>query len=268
MALTKTHESILRKLRKETETEDLSENPEETLEAMDELYSFSSTRVAITALMKAYPECAEFAAFAVDRFAAIRAHDKEKAQKATPKQEENHVPWEKILELRDGGSVKNSKDKVLLALYTYLPPVRCDYTPMKILKRKPRKLEDGMNYLLLGRECRFLFHAFKTHKTIGDQIINIPAKLKRALLEWIQPDQVYLFEDETHNPVSEHALGVYVARMFEKYTGKTGGINMLRHSYATYLYKDTPSLEKMEKESAKMLQQNVIRHLSYAFKAE
>jgi hypothetical protein len=62
MATSPAHLSILRKLRGDIGEEDLGGNAIKALAAMDTRYSFSSTRVALNALRKEYPDNKEFIA--------------------------------------------------------------------------------------------------------------------------------------------------------------------------------------------------------------
>ena len=60
MATSITHVTILKKLRADAGEENLGSTPLKALATMDARYSFSSTRVALSALRKEYPECKEF----------------------------------------------------------------------------------------------------------------------------------------------------------------------------------------------------------------
>ena len=138
MALTPAHVSILKKLRADCGVENLSINPEATLKAMDARYSLSSTRVALSALRKAYPDAKKFEDEIKKRYRTYRDLDED--QEPTAAQADNFVSWDNIIEFRDQYYDEMTPiQRLLLALYTYNAPVRADYTPMRIENRKPSK---------------------------------------------------------------------------------------------------------------------------------
>jgi hypothetical protein len=266
MELSRSAATILRLLSGDLGVEDLSLDPKATIAAMDERYSFSSTRMAIAALKKGYPACKEFTEESAKRRLEFKKLDE--SQVATERQVETYVAWPDLLAWRDANwDSLNQLEQLLLALYTYWEPARVDYTPMKIVKGKPKVLEDGMNYMVIKKtSIDVIFHAFKTHKTIGDVTRKAPKPLDKLLRAWVEthPGQEYLLQDDEGKPWQTQRLGTAVRRIFQTYHSLDTGISMLRHSYSTHLNRGQKSLAELNKTSGRMMH-SVITNQAYRF---
>jgi hypothetical protein len=257
---------VIKKLRGDLGVEDLSADVKATLAAMDKRYSFSSTRVALAALKKAYPATKEFAAESAKRRVEYKKLDE--SQEPTEVQREKYVAWPDVLEFREQYKDQMSPvEYLLMSLYTMIEPVRADYTPMKIVARKPKTLEDGTNYIIVRpKTMEFIFHAFKTQKTIGDVQRKVPKPLERVVRNWLEtnPGQTYLLQNEDGSPWQEQRLGASVRRIFQRFHGLDTGISMLRHSYATYINRGQKSLADLKKTSSRMMH-GVLTNQTYRF---
>jgi hypothetical protein len=253
MELSPSHRSIIKKLRADCGTEDLSVNPEATLKAMDARYSASSTRQALSALRKAYPVAKKFEQEMKARYTKFRALDQ--SQQPTQKQADNFVSWDNLIEFRDAYYKDMSPiQRLLLALYTYIPPVRADYTPMRIINRKPTTFEEGHNYLVWNSQPYFIFHAYKTASRYGDKYVKIPAALKRELSLYLNTfiDNEYLFEGKG-KPWSPARLSVEVRKIFQQFHQMDTGINLIRHAYLTKYHAGQKPLEELQKVASAMM---------------
>lgn len=255
--------SCLKKLREVTGVEDLSADPRQTVKAMDATYKFTSTRVALSALRKVYPDEKLFIDELIKRKPEYVKIDE--AQTATPRQEAKFVSWDNILKFRDEYYEEMSPtQRLLMALYTYIPPVRADYTPMRIVAKKPRKLEDGMNYVILNKKPYFLFHAFKTHVSYGDQIVMIPKKLHSEINKYLEVNPgEYLFQDGGA-PWTSARLAETFKKIFQKFHSMDTGITMLRHAYTTAFHAGSKSIKDMKSVAQKMMH-GVIQNHAYRF---
>ena len=253
MSMNRAYISCLKKIRAMTGVEDLSVDPPGTIKVMDEAYpTFSSTRVALSALRKVYPDVKMFAEEILKRKPEYVKIDEN--QKPTAKQEESYISWENVLQFRDEYYEDMSPvQRLLMALYTYTPPVRADYTPMRVVDKKPKKLEDGMNYVVLNKSPYFLFHAYKTHATYGDQCIPIPVKLRKEIDTYLgsHPGE-YLFQDNGVPWVSARLAATF-KKIFQKFHDMDFGITMMRHSYLTHFHKGAKPMADMKKVSGKMM---------------
>jgi hypothetical protein len=232
---------------------------------MDQRYSFSSTRVALVALRKAYPDSKEFEKEYQSRRPEWVKIDT--AQEPTEKQMEKFMKWEDVLEFRETYKDQMSEEEYfLLCLYTMWEPVRADYTPMKVVNRKPKVLEDGINYLVVNKSSiSCLFHSYKTAKTYGDVIRKMPKPLERVTREWLQNHPgTYLLQGENGNPYQAQRLSSAVVRPFQRILEGNVGITMLRHSYSSFMNRGAPPLAAMKKTANGMLH-SVMTNQAYRF---
>lgn len=264
MDLSKPHQSILKKLRQDTDTEDLSADPKKTLTAMDARYGFSTTRVVLTALKKAYPACKAFAEEATKRRPEFRKLDE--SQEPTEKQIDKFVAWPDVLEFRDLYKDQMTEDEYFaLCLYTMWEPVRVDYTPMRVVARKPKTLENGLNYMIIRpKTIDVIFHSYKTHKVYGDIQRRVPKPLERIIRQYRETHPTeFLFQDGDQ-PWAPQRLGVLVRNLFKRFHGINTGITMLRHSYATHVNRGQLPLKELKKTSRNMMH-GVLMNQAYRF---
>lgn len=261
--LTPSQMSALKLLRADTGVEDLGADPAKTIAAVDSRYITSTARVVFTMLKKIYPDNAEFIAQAKER--AKVARTALLSQEPTATQIAAHIPWETIISWRDSDEFKtlSIETRFLIGLYTYLPPQRLDYTPMRIVGRLPKTLEAGMNYIVITKKtAKVVFHAYKTAKFHGDMTLAAPKELFDLLIEYLGDRRKgYLFESG-NVALTESALGKRLRAIFIAKYSKVFGANNLRHSFITYQNKGAPSITKM-KEDAAAMGHNVITHQSY-----
>ena len=255
--------SALRLMRQDCGTNNLESDPAKVFSMMDERWSFSGSRVAMSALRKEYPDNKIFQEEMKRRCVLWKKDDE--CQEPSAKQIAKFISWDKIIAFRDEKyAVMTPVQRVLIALYTYIPPVRLDFTPMFVVDRKPQILDDGLNYYVKSTTPYFIFHSYKTFAKYGDKIVTIPAKLETVLNEYLQPGQVYLFQDEKGEPWKESRLSQTLIRVFEQFLGLKTGVSMLRHAYATKFHAGQLPLAEIKKVASSMLH-SPIQSMTYRF---
>ena len=143
----------------------------------------------------------------------------------------------KKLDLKNKIKIKPSEFSLLQeylvsALYTLLPPIRLDYSPMLVVKSE-KDMKDGNNYLInSGRnKKKFIINEYKNVKSKGQQIINIPSKLNTILNMYLKyNDTGHLLLNNRKQSLSSNGLGKLITSVF-KATGKQITINLLRSMY-------------------------------------
>lgn len=134
---------------------------------------------------------------------------------------------------------------VVLSLYTCLPPRRnADYSKTLVARNAGEDSDPATNWLdWSGR--RFIFNCFKTVKTEGQQIIEIPEPLGAVLAIYLKhhpllkgkrldrPFSVPFLVGADGSPLS---AGNSITRILNRIFGKRVGSSMLRHSYLTGKY--------------------------------
>lgn len=117
----------------------------------------------------------------------------------------------------------------------YIPPRRSkDYVDFKI--KGVNTSTD--NYL---DKNKLVFNSYKTAKTYGQQVVEIPVQLKNILQKWIKINPTeYLLFDVNMNPLSSVKLNQRLNKIFDKKVG----VNQLRHTFLTDKYKKTSEESK------------------------
>ena len=145
------------------------------------------------------------------------------------------------LKMRDLQEIQNF---IMLALFVLIPPRRAlDYVEMKI-KNVDKKTD---NYI---QGNKLVFNTYKTSKSKGQQIVDIPRELKTILNKWVKinPSEYLLF-DAKNNKLSS----VKINQRFEKIMGKKFSVNMFRKLFLTDKYGDTvKKMKEMEKDMIEM----------------
>ena len=127
---------------------------------------------------------------------------------------------------------------IILALLggVFIPPRRSkDYVDFKISDID----RDVDNYM---KGDSLVFNSYKTAKTYGRQVVQIPAELKRILKRWIEINPTdYLLIDTNGNKLTNVML---THRLNAIFGGKKVSVNQLRHTYLSDKYQDTIKLQK------------------------
>ncbi len=188
-------------------------------------------------------------------------NDTNKEQKKNVKQQEN---WMSVTEIKEkyepllvkiksmlsNKSILNESTMMEFLLVSFLggvvkdlPPRRSqDYTELKIRNYDTKK----DNYY---KASKFYFNVYKTAKTYGLQILDVPKELDILLKKWIKINtNDYMLYSTNGNKLSSPQ----VTRILNKVFDKNVSSSMLRHIYLTDRYKDIPALSKMKELSSQM----------------
>ena len=198
---------------------------------------------------------------------------KAKEQHTSLSEDAKWLCWEDILKARDALKPEDSanywkyQDWVICCLYTMLPPLRADYSPMRVYDKEPEEQNKG-NYMVCrpitlqppikvkggGRLVKktpatiyIVLNEYKTAGKYGRQVIQVPPELQTILFEFriINPTE-WLLVKESGEPYDEVNLSQRVSRIMERATGKAAGISIFRHSYETFMLKGQMPLKKRE----------------------
>jgi integrase len=114
----------------------------------------------------------------------------------------------------------------------------------------PRRSKDFVDFKIKGvdttkdnflQKNKMVFNSYKTAKTYGQQIVDIPIQLKNILTKWIKINPTeYLLFDVNMNPLSSVKLNQRLNKIFDKKVG----VNQLRHTFLTDKYKRTSEESK------------------------
>ncbi len=172
------------------------------------------------------------------------------ADEKTDREETNWIDWKDVLakqkELEDKAYATNEWNDILnafvLGLYAYFEPRRNqDYLDMVIIRRKPtkrllRELDLTQNYYLI-KSNQFIFNKFKTSKSFGQQVFDIPEPIQKLFALYFEH---YPARKGTKTPLLVKADGSAITfvngitRILNNIFQKNIGATMLRHSYLTH----------------------------------
>ena len=170
--------------------------------------------------------------------------EKEGERRSNGEKREDDIDWDDVKKCKDKFPL-GTEARLIYLLYTTLPPVRADYTPMEIVDDAKDANDEKMNYYVRGKKPYILLNAYKTSAKYGQQRLDVSKELADA----IPRDQKYLFEFQ-NEPMSPNTLSKKVVRAFKKYCDIHVTINTLRRSYA----KMTMGLSKDEQIDAALAQ--------------
>ena len=247
-------------------TLDFLDKPEAVCKWIDEhpKYKPNSKKVfyiAIVATLKEtglYPEALKTYRERMDK--ANKAQDAVAVEQAlTADEAEKFVEWPLVLKtvtdiiLPAATDLASYQDYLIASLYTLLPPIRLDYAEMKVLPAEPNTLEG--NYLIMKKKPYFLLTQYKTARKYGEQRIAIPDELAHTIREWLvlagEPE--YFLLSQNGNPMPAWELGQTITRVFKKHLGKSVSVNILRHSYISWMRRGEISLKASTELATSML---------------
>ena len=155
------------------------------------------------------------------------------------------------LTLNDLVNKRNDPDidiihKLLLAMYTLIPPVRADYYSTQIIKEGETPETD--NYIILKKDsAELIIRKYKTSKKHGAIIHPIlPTELYNIILQSLDKyPRKYLFENKS-KPYTPNGFCKWSSATLEKLFGVELTLTMIRHIYISSL-----DLSKMTVEEKK-----------------
>lgn len=151
-------------------------------------------------------------------------------------QKNTYLDWEDVIRTFKHMQKNYKKNKTchtnyaIVSCYVLLPPRRLkDYGYMKLLKNEQDFIE-GYNYYSRDNKM-FIFTNYKTGKFYKKQSIRIPDRLASILNEFIDMRDI----SDNLFGVSPPAIQMRLTRTFLKYNKKRVSVNILRHSYITWM---------------------------------
>lgn len=181
-------------------------------------------------------------------------HDKidERYRKNQPseKQVDGYVPFEDIVKARDRLS-EGSDERLLLALYTYIPPLRCDFNHVRIYSNQELPARAGLekNYVHLrekAHEATMVLREFKTSK-MDSYEKELPEALVKEILQSLEKNpREYLFEDKNRRPYRASSFNKWANRVLQRVFGRNLTISLIRHSFINSLDFNKITVEEKE----------------------
>jgi hypothetical protein len=250
----KTYSSVFRNLQKDMKGEGIewfSNNDEDILEYLKE--KTPQTKKTTLSALFVLTKKQSYRDVMMTVMKSVNETNKE--QKMNEKQKENWISVKEIKDIYDpllvkiksmlsNKSILNESTMMEFLLVSFLGGVIPDlaprrsqsYTELKIRNYDTKK----DNYYKSGK---FYFNVYKTAKTYGLQVIDVPKELNVILKKWIKINtNDYMLYSTNGNKLTSPQ----VTRILNKVFGKNVSSSMLRHIYLTDRYKDIPALSKMQ----------------------
>ena len=152
------------------------------------------------------------------------------------KQKKAFVSYDELLKIREK-LPEGSFQRLLLYMYTSIPPVRSDYYKTKIYKKKPSSDVSETNYIVMVTKPYLVLNKYKTAKTYKTIIIDIPDDLKKEIEKSLEKyPRDYLFVSTQNNlPYkNENTFNKWANRSLKSILNKDGfSLTMLRHIFVS-----------------------------------
>lgn len=104
-----------------------------------------------------------------------------KSNAPTERQKESYISYDEVIKIRDNLK-PGTFPRLLLYMYTAIPPVRSDYYKTKIYKKKPsNENADETNYIVMTKNPYLVLNKYKTAKTYKTIVIDFPPDLKKEI---------------------------------------------------------------------------------------
>lgn len=152
-------------------------------------------------------------------------------------QKENYIKWDEVMEVYNMLKLDYKKTStkyktyVLLSCYVLMAPRRLrDYALMDIVDKESEELNKARNYYVKSAGY-FIFNNYKTAKTYKCKKIKLTDEHKKIMNEYIEDKSASgsLFN------MSGDAIQAKLARLFKGKKDKRVSVNILRHSYISWL---------------------------------
>jgi hypothetical protein len=175
-------------------------------------------------------------------------------QEKTETQKENWVDGGEIKEVWDG----LKKDADLLYKKAHLKPSDLQHIQNFIIMSllggvfiPPRRSKDFVDFKIKDiskdtdnffEKTKMYFNSYKTAKTYGQQVIDIPKPLQSILKKWVSVNPTpYLLFDSNLNKLTSVKLNQRINKIFDE---KKISVNALRHSFLSDKYAEHSKIEK------------------------
>lgn len=187
-----------------------------------------------------------------------------KQQVVSAAEDEKWLDWKDILKVRDdmkpadalierGDTFKTYQNYMILCLYTMIEPQRLDFSPMRFVNTDIGSKTE--NYCVVNdMGAYFIFNAYKSEKKYGQRRIDAPPDLLAVLKKWrsINTSDWLITKTDRTTPLSDVMLGQRIQVIFSNAVSKKTSVDIIRHSYVSFMRQNEMKLLDKEKMSKNM----------------
>lgn len=181
------------------------------------------------------------------------------SNKPSKRQREAHVPWEEVEAMRDA-LPSASDERLLLSMYTMIPPARADYGSLRIFKGEPRpaQVAANPNHLVVGDRGKvtLVLRQYKTSEAYGEHVKVLPTELAALVRRSIadRPREFLFTTTKTRTAyASNAAFAEWVGDTLRRLFDRPFTCNGLRHSFISSLDLNTMSVKAMKQTARDMM---------------
>lgn len=185
----------------------------------------------------------------------------------TEKEKKSFMLWEKIQEIYaemtqtlDRTNYNSFMNFVIVSLYVLHPPVRADYSGMRIFVEDSHVPDDiKENYCVLNDTPRFVFQQYKNAKHRGITVIPMDPNLHDILLDWVEinPSDYllasYVNSRKIFKPFTDNNLCKRIPAIFLRYSKTPVTVNTLRHSFISFMSRNDQMYDQKRDNADKMM---------------
>lgn len=159
---------------------------------------------------------------------------KYKSNQPTERQVNAYIPFDEVIKIRDSLPI-GSPERLLVMIYTEIPPVRSDFYKTKFITQIPHTFDDDNNFIVLDKDSPILIlEKYKTAKKYGVLFIDIPVTLYNEIqYSILSKPREYLFVSNSNKPFEkENTFNKWANNTLKQvFNNKFISISILRHIY-------------------------------------
>jgi hypothetical protein len=150
------------------------------------------------------------------------------------KKEGSQLSFSEIVNIRNSLPI-GSYERLLISMYTMIPPVRADYYSTQIVRGDEVPTEKNYIRIISPDRVESVLKDFKTAKTFK-QITNVfpPELIKELNVSLEKNPRTYLFINANGKPHSRNSFTLWSRRALTRCFGKDFTLVFFRHIYATH----------------------------------
>ena len=153
------------------------------------------------------------------------------------RQSEGYIDFKELCKKRDELK-EGSQERLLLCMYSMIPPTRADYYDCYLYSKQPH-VDQGNYIVLRENEPILVLNTYKTHRKYGKIIIRLPDELVNEITISLEKlPRNYLFvRPFNHQPFTEckdamHAYNKWANSVLKRlFNRKYASISNIRHAY-------------------------------------
>lgn len=161
------------------------------------------------------------------------------------------LDWNMLLDMTSG--IQDSRDNLLIQLYTRIPPRRTRaYSLLKVIRdtKDLNEIPRDYNYAVFNKDNELVGLVLNQYKTVGKYgvyiIGDIPDSVKKASKKYFEEYDLQIgnplfFQRNRRNHYENTAFSGVVKQTFKRYVGKALGTNILRHSFISWWFQTNPN---------------------------